>query len=135
MSRRDARDVAFKLIFEFTFTKENKDFLIDEYSLELNLDGDDMSYIKEVYFGVISHYDELIQDISKYAENFSVDRIYKVDLALLLLAIYEIKYMEKIPFKVSDNEVIGLAKKYSTEKSVKYLNGVLSNFAGDRWKI
>ncbi len=135
MSRRDARDVAFKLIFEFTFTKENKDFLIDEYSLELNLDGDDMSYIKEVYFGVISHYDELIQDISKYAENFSVDRIYKVDLALLLLAIYEIKYMEKIPFKVSVNEVIGLAKKYSTEKSVKYLNGVLSNFAGDRWKI
>ena len=132
MSRRDARDVAFKLIFEFTFTKENKDFLIDEYSLELNLDGDDMSYIKEVYFGVISHYDELIQDISKYAENFSVDRIYKVDLALLLLAIYEIKYMEKIPFKVSVNEVIGLAKKYSTEKSVKYLNGVLSNFAGDR---
>ncbi len=135
MSRRDARDVAFKLIFEFTFTKENKDFLIDEYSLELNLDGDDMSYIKEVYFGVISHYDELIQDISKYAENFSVDRIYKVDLALLLLAIYEIKYMEKIPFKVSVNEAIGLAKKYSTEKSVKYLNGVLSNFAGDRWKI
>lgn len=135
MSRRDARDVAFKLIFEFTFTKENKDFLIDEYSLELNLDGDDMSYIKEVYFGVISHYDELIQDISKYAENFSVDRIYKVDLALLLLAIYEIKYMEKIPFKVSVNEAIGLAKKYSTEQSVKYLNGVLSNFAGDRWKI
>lgn len=135
MSRRDARDVSFKLIFEFTFTKENKDFLIDEYSLELNLDGDDMSYIKEVYFGVISHYDELIQDISKYAENFSVDRIYKVDLALLLLAIYEIKYMEKIPFKVSVNEAIGLAKKYSTEKSVKYLNGVLSNFAGDRWKI
>ncbi len=135
MSRRDARDVAFKLIFEFTFTKENKDFLIDEYSLELNLDGDDMSYIKEVYFGVISHYDELIQDISKYAENFSVDRIYKVDLALLLLAIYEIKYMEKIPYKVSVNEAIGLAKKYSTEKSVKYLNGVLSNFAGDRWKI
>lgn len=135
MSRRDARDVAFKLIFEFTFTKENKDFLIDEYSLELNLDGDDMSYIKEVYFGVISHYDELIQDISKYTENFSVDRIYKVDLALLLLAIYEIKYMEKIPFKVSVNEAIGLAKKYSTEKSVKYLNGVLSNFAGDRWKI
>lgn len=135
MSRRDARDTAFKLIFEYTFTKEKKDFLIDEYSLELNLDGDDMSYIKEIYFGIISHYEELIQDISKYAENFSVDRIYKVDLALLLLAIYEIKYMEKIPFKVSVNEVIGLAKKYSTEKSVKYINGVLSNFAGDRWKI
>lgn len=135
MSRRDARDIAFKLIFEYTFTKDKKDFLIDEYALNMNLDGDDMSYVKEVYFGVISHYDELLSDIAKHADNFSVERIFKVDLALLLLALYEIKYMEQIPYKVSVNEVLSLAKKYSTEKSVKYVNGVLANFAGDRWKI
>ena len=76
-----------------------------------------------------SHYDELVEDVSKYADKFDIDRIYKVDLAILLLAAYEIKYMEQIPFKVSVDEAVNLAHKYSTEKSGKFINGILSKFA------
>lgn len=127
MSRRDARDVAFKLIFEYTFSREVKQDVVEEYTA--GMDADDVSYVKEVYFGVAEHYDELYKKISETSQNFAADRVYKVDFALLLLSVYEITYMPSIPFKVSTNEAISLAKKYSTEKSSVFINGVLSKFA------
>lgn len=130
MSRREAREIAFKLVFEYTFSREVKNEILDEYTIGLG--ADDVSYVKEVYFGVAAHYDEISQKIEKNIENFSFDRLFKVDFALLLLAIYEIEYVETIPFKVSIDEALTLAKKYSTEKSVGYINGVLSKFAGQK---
>ena len=64
----------------------------------------------------------LIADNSK---NFKVERIYKPDLSALLLACYEMKYMEEIPLAVSINEVIEIVKTFSTENSSKFVNGVL----------
>lgn len=127
MSRRDAREVALKLIFEYVFTGEEKRDLVDEYTAAF--DGDDTSYVNVVYFGVISHYDEIIEKIKESIEKFSFERLYKMDLAIIILGLYEILYMESIPYKVSVDEALNLAKKYSTEKSVKYINGVLSKFA------
>ena len=127
MSRKDARDIAFKLVFEYVFNGEEKREMVDEYTTGLN--EDDTAYINEVYFGVISHYDELTEKISSKIEKFTYDRLYKVDLALLYLALYEIVYMPDIPYKVSVNEILNLAKTYSSEKSIQYLNGVLKNFA------
>ncbi len=127
MSRRDARETALKLIFEYVFSGEEKRDLVDEYTAES--DGDDTAYVNVVYFGVVSHYDELIEKISSVIEKFSLERLYKMDLAVILLGLYEIIYMESIPYKVSVDEALNLAQKYSTEKSVKYINGVLSKFA------
>lgn len=127
MSRRDAREVALKLIFEYVFTGEEKRDLVDEYTEAF--DADDTSYVNVVYFGVVGHYDDLIEKISGVIEKFSLERLYKMDLALILLGLYEILYMESIPYKVSVDEALNLAQKYSTEKSVKYINGVLSKFA------
>ena len=127
MSRRDARGIAFKLIFEYIFSTEEKSEMVDEYSIGLS--EDDKSYISEVYYGVISHYDDLTEKIASNTEKFAFDRLFKVDLALLYLSLYEIIYMPSIPYKVSVDEVLHLAKNYSTEKSVKYINGVLKGFA------
>lgn len=127
MSRRDARDVAFKLIFSYTFDNEKNLDIMEEYAS--SLDADDKSYILDVYNGVVEHYDELVEDVKKNAEKFDVSRIYKTDLAILLLALYEVKYVSSIPFKVSVDEAVSLAHKYSTEKSGKYINGILSKFA------
>lgn len=131
MSRREARDVAFKLVFEYMFSGEQKPELVDEYATEFSgMDkADDTAYVNEVYNGVAQHYDELSNLIAETIEKFELERLYKVDRALMLLALYEIKYMPEVPFKVSVNEVVTLAKKYSTEKSAKYINGVLSKFA------
>ena len=127
MSRKDARDIGFKLVFSYGFDKEENNEVLEEYLA--SVDADDGAYIREIYKGVTSHYDELVEDVSKYADKFDIDRIYKVDLAILLLAAYEIKYMEQIPFKVSVDEAVNLAHKYSTEKSGKFINGILSKFA------
>ena len=127
MSRRDAREVALKLIFEYVFTGEEKRELVDEYTAEM--DADDYSYVNVVYFGVIGHYDDMIEKISSVIEKFSFERLYKMDLSIIMLGLYEILYMESIPYKVSVDEALNLAQKYSTEKSVKYINGVLSKFA------
>lgn len=129
MSRRNAREIAFKLIFEYMFSETVNNEAMEEYiSSETEIDSDDTSYIKEVYFGVTSHIEELKSKIASNAEGYAIDRIYKVDLAVLMLAIYEISYIEAIPYKVSINEAITLAKKYSTEKSAKFINGVLAKF-------
>ena len=127
MSRRDARDIGFKLVFSYSFDKEENNEVLEEYLA--SVDADDGAYIREVYKGVTSHYDELVEEVSKHADKFEIDRIYKVDLAILLLAVYEIKYMDQVPFKVSVDEAVNLAHKYSTEKSGKFINGILSKFA------
>lgn len=127
MSRRNAREISFKLVFEYMFNQVENQEALEEYIA--GLDADDIAYVKETYFGVSSHYDELVAKISEHTEGFSADRIFKVDLAILLLSVYEISFISEIPFKVSVDEAISLAKKYSTEKSSKYINGVLSKFA------
>ena len=128
MSRREAREIAFKLIFSYEFNHQQ---LADEYEEYVSaLCADDSSYVSVVYQGVISHYDELKQEIEKYAVNFAIDRVFKVDMAILMLAIYEIKYIDSIPYKVSVDEALKIAELYSTEKSVKFINGILSKFGG-----
>ena len=127
MSRRDARDIAFKLIFSYAFDNEKNEEALEEYTI--NSDADDKAYILDVYNGVILNYDELMNNIKDNAEKFDVNRIYKIDLAIILLALYEIKFMSSIPFKVSVDEAVNLANKYSTDKSGKYINGILSKFA------
>ncbi len=127
MSRRDARDIAFKLVFEYNFNQRENVEELEEYCAEMI--ADDMAYVKEIYFGVVSHYDELTSKISETAEKFAIDRLFKVDLAILLLAIYEITYVDSVPFKVSVDEALNLAQKYSTEKSSKYINGILAKFS------
>ena len=127
MSRRDAREVAFKLAFEFAFNNRENREEFEEYTAGMT--ADDKAYVSEVYFGITSHYDELQEKISSVVEKFAYDRLFKVDQAILLLAVYEIVFIESIPYKVSVDEALNLAEKYSTSKSVKYINGVLSKFA------
>ena len=127
MSRRDARDIAFKLVFAYTFDNDKNNEALEEYLVDS--DADDKAYVAEVYNGVIAHYDELMEDIKSSAEKYDVNRLYKTDLAVVLLALYEIKYMSSIPYKVSVDEAVNMAHKYSTEKSGKYINGILSKFA------
>ena len=131
MGRKEARDRAFKLIFEFVFTREIDDDLLNEYISESNL-SDEEEYLKDVYFGVAQKFDYLSEKIEKFSIGFKMHRIFKIDLAILLLASYEIEFKKDIPFKVSINEALELAKIYSTEKSVGFINGILAKMFEDK---
>ncbi len=125
MSRRNARLNAYQLIFGYLFSKE-----IDETALNTMVSADDIQqadedYIREVVCGVRDNYDDLMRLIADNSKNFKIERIYKPDLAALLLACYEMKYVDDIPLAVSINEVIEIVKVYSTDKSSKFVNGVL----------
>ena len=128
MSRVLSREVAFKLIFEYCITGEKDDFSVEQVLSEN--ESADAEYVKQIYNGVTEKFTELESELASKVNGFTIDRIFKIDLSLLVLALYEIKYMDSIPPVVSINEVINLAKQYSTEKSASYINGVLSNFVG-----
>lgn len=127
MSRQLARDRVFKLIFEYIFTQEIDDELMNEYVSESGIEAE-ASYVKDVYFGVANRYKYLVDKIEQNSVGFASHRIFKVDLAIMLLATYEIEFVPSIPYKVSVNEACDLAKIYSTEKSVSFINGILSRF-------
>lgn len=127
MSRKVAREYVYKLIFEYTFLRYPDTRTLTQFSQVAELDVSDVSYLEKTYNGVITYYDELIRIIGKYSQGFAIDRIYRPDLSALLLAIYEMKYADDIPLGVSISEAVVLVKKYSTEKSNSFVNGILSS--------
>lgn len=123
--RTDAREAAFKLIFEYLFTEEQDDSLVLELAEEYQLTTE-KEYMLKLYNGVMQNKQELLKKISEISLNFAEHRIFKIDSAILILALYEILYIDSVPYAVSVNEALLLAKKYSTDKSYKFINGILS---------
>jgi N utilization substance protein B len=131
--RKQAREQAFKLIFEYLFLKTKNAEGLPEQPPQLS--DTDKLYIDNVYGGVVKNFDELYADIAALSEDFKAERIFKVDLAILLLAMYEIKYADDIPDIVSVNEAVELAKVYSTDKSHTFINGILAAYIKAKSKI
>lgn len=124
MTRKQAREEAFILVFEKEF---NDDSLQDVLSLaEETRDIKADEYVKTVFFGVYENVEAIDEIISNNAVGWSIKRITKTALAILRLAIYEIKYYDEIPVSVSINEAVELAKKYATKEDASFINGILS---------
>lgn len=124
MSRRNCRDCVFKLVYQYLFNNElNAAEALD--SIDAALEVEDQKYILKSYNGIMENYESLHDLIAKATTGYEINRIYKVDLAILLDAVYEIEYLKE-PVAVVVNEAVELAKKYSNEKSPSFVNGVLS---------
>lgn len=134
MSRKIARELTFKVIFSLDF--QNDDEQINELIANLENESneitkEDKAYIEAVAKGVATKKDELDEKIQKYLKGWTMDRISKTDLAILRLAVYEILYREDIPYKVSVNEAVELAKSFSDNASPSFINGVLAGVIGE----
>lgn len=128
--RRVARDNLFKLVFEYTFYGT-----ANEQTLEIMLQGsdlteDDKSYITGCYFGIVTKENELKAVIESHLEGYKLERVYRPDYAVLLLACYEL-LEGTAPEAVVINEAVDLSKKYGTDKSGSFVNGVLAKIVKD----
>lgn len=127
MGRKKARDNAFKCIYQLSFEVEYDIDKILEYCYVENENiQEEKEYIEIVLKGVSSNLEKIDDIILKNLKNWTIDRIFKIDLAILRLAIYEILFMEDIPVKVSVNEAVELAKEYGNNDSKSFINGLLA---------
>lgn len=127
MTRKQAREEAFILIFEKVFNSESVEEILEMANEVRDLEPDD--YIKTVFKGVYDNVESLDEIISQNAIGWTVSRISKTALSVLRLALFEIKYMDDIPLSVSINEAVELSKKYATKDDASFVNGILSSVA------
>jgi len=128
-SRSEARQEAFKLIFQTQANSEDVNFLIEQMLENKPESKQNIDYIRTALNGVLEKEEELKKDISEnLSGGWKIERISRVSLAILKLALYEIKYMEDIPVKVSINEAVELDKKFDEPDNSSFINGVLGGF-------
>ena len=128
MNRTKSRELAFKLVYEKEIQKE-----IGEDALQMFFETNEIEeesvkeYLKDILFGVSKNEEKITELIKKnLKENWTIDRVSKVNVSLLKIAIYEMLYTN-IPYKVAINEVIELAKKYSDDQASSFINGILAS--------
>jgi len=121
--RNDARENAFKLIFESLFHDVDEQLSFPNL-IELKKE-DDKKFFEDIITSFNLHKQELKTQIESHLKNFDYSRVFRIDLALIYLTLTEIEYCDS-PKAVAINEALELAKKYSTEKSSKFINGLIS---------
>lgn len=126
LTRSEAREQAFMLLFSKSFDDEPLEETIEDNSQMF--EGGVCGYAQAVVSGIEDKLDEIDEDIKKHLKKgWSISRISRPSLAVLRLAIYEIKYVDSVPQSVSINEAVELAKKYTIDES-KFVNGILGSF-------
>jgi transcription antitermination protein NusB len=132
MGRRASRETAMKLLYQLEIQKEDKEDQINFVLDENEFTDNDKKYIREVIAGVHENVEFIDKLVTKYAKGWKLNRISKVELSILRLSMYEISFREDIPFSVSVNEAVELAKKYSSEEAGAFINGILGKVTGIR---
>jgi N utilization substance protein B len=124
--RRQNRCAAFRFLFQWEMNpSEDLGYDLDQFLARLGKDDDFFAYAVELVSGVVEKKDILDSIIRELVTNWDFSRVAKADLALLRLSLYEIKYRLDIPPVVAIDEALEIGKEFSSEKSGKFLNGVL----------
>ena len=130
MTRRALREQVFKMLFrvEFHDAEEMKEqaVLFDE---EESCSEKDKEYVTKKFENIVEKITEIDAAVNEVAKGWKTTRMGKVDLTIIRLAVYEMKYEEDIPVKVAINEAVELAKQYGTDDSPAFVNGILAKLA------
>ena len=130
MTRRQLRENVFKMLFRVEFHDDKElpeQLILFEDELE-PISEDEKIYMTNKYKDIYAHIEELDAAINEVSKGWKTIRMGKVDLTLIRLAVYEIRFEEEIPVKVSINEAVELAKKYGTDDSPAFVNRILAKF-------
>lgn len=133
MQRSAMRELAFKLVYEIEVQKENDEEQLDIFFENNEIEDEKViNYLKDIKKGINDNKDEINSLItSNLKDNWSLNRISKINISLIKLAIYEMVY-KKLPYKVAINEVVELAKKYADESAPVFINGILASVVKEK---
>ena len=131
MTRREIRELIFKMVFRVEF--HNEEEIPEQLRLFMDeldtADDNDRAYIEHKVEDILAHLPEIDETINSSATNWKTSRMAKVELTLIRVAVYEIKYEEGVPTGVAINEAVELAKAYGEDNSPAFVNGVLARIA------
>ena len=128
LTRPEVREGAFLILYQLCFgttPEEIEELNAEAFDLNKNEETDD------IVNGVLSHDEELLAVIAKYSKTRAVSRIAKVNMVILKIAIYEMKYCDRVPCAAAINEAVELAKKYSMKPDSGFINGILNSYMGE----
>ncbi len=126
MGRRASREIAMKLLYQLEIQKDDREAQIRRVLEENSFSEKDRQYVLEVVDGVRQNLAHIDKAIEIHSKGWKIGRISKIDLSIMRLSIYEICFRDDIPYNVSINEAVELAKKYSSEDAGSFVNGILS---------
>ncbi|HPB16400.1 MAG: transcription antitermination factor NusB [Clostridia bacterium] len=128
MGRRKTREHAFKLVYQIQINNDDINEQMDQYFIDNEVDNASKDYIKSAIRYINENSKDIDSVISLYlAKSWRIERIPKVELAIMRLAYYEIMNLDDVPKSVAINEAVELAKAYGSDDAGKYINAVLAN--------
>ena len=125
MNRTETRELLMQMIFQMEAQKDNSAFLMKKLLKEKNMSKENQTYINNTFRIISGNLDKIDDLINKYANKWKTQRMPQADLAILRLAVGEILYCEDVPVAVSIDEAVEMAKKFSSDQSQKFINGIL----------
>jgi N utilization substance protein B len=123
--RHKARTIALQALYEVDAVVRQPETVTERLLAEAGLSTENSEFVRELVNGTIQNREKIDQNIHKYAPAWPVDQIAIIDRNILRLAIFEILFDNKVPVKVAVSEAVELAKAFGSEKSSKFVNGVL----------
>lgn len=133
MQRSAMRELAFQLIYGIEIQKEVPEDVLQLFFENNNVVEEEVQdYLKEIQTGIKAHEEEINELIShNLKKNWSLNRISKINLSLIKIAIYEMLYLD-LPYKIAINEVVELAKKYADDSAPVFINGILASVVKEK---
>ena len=128
--RRDARDAVYKILYADLFNDNDEGFEKEIFG-ESKLSKEDSEFARSLLNVINEHKSEIEETISSYAKGYKFERLYSTDKCALYIAVAELKYFADVPNVVAIDEALSLVRKYSTDESLNYVNGILASLKKD----
>ena len=132
--RRKSRESALQVLYQLNITKQDAATALARFQENFLSHGEADDFLKHLVLGVLEHFSQLDRLIEQYSENWRLDRINMIDRNILRIALFELLYCEEIPPKVTINEAIDLGKRFGSEDSGSFINGILDRVQNEAIK-
>lgn len=126
-TRQRSRELALQALFQLDFNENNSIDVVELFCTNFEVSKSARPFFSRLVDGVLQHKNEIDKFIERFSSNWKISRMSRVDRNIMRIAIFELRYCDDIPFKVSINEAVNLGKKYGSKESGAFINGILDS--------